>query len=69
MARCNKMLIILQNPPMAGRISDILTNDNNDVVVIVERFQILAMRDEIYNMPVLIRPYSEVTSVMIPVKV
>ncbi|KAJ7126361.1 hypothetical protein C8R46DRAFT_1146707 [Mycena filopes] len=44
---------------ISGRILDILVSANGEALVIVEQFQVLSSRDEIYGMPVLVRKDSE----------
>ncbi|KAJ7697137.1 hypothetical protein B0H17DRAFT_1130453 [Mycena rosella] len=39
---------------ISGRISDILVNSAGVVLVVLERFQVLSSRDEMYGMPVLL---------------
>ncbi|KAJ7284566.1 hypothetical protein C8J57DRAFT_1709000 [Mycena rebaudengoi] len=53
---------------VSGRISEILQGDNSIVVLVVELFQVLSSRDEIYGMPVLVRRDSEITYSIIPAK-
>ncbi|KAJ7724641.1 hypothetical protein B0H16DRAFT_1736581 [Mycena metata] len=46
---------------ISGRISDILVDSANQVLVVLELFQILSARDEKFGMPVLVRRDSEIT--------
>ncbi|KAJ6602500.1 hypothetical protein DFH09DRAFT_1019642 [Mycena vulgaris] len=55
------------NSPISGRISEILIGDSGAVVVL-ELFQVLSTRDELYGMPVLVRRDSEITFRIIPCK-
>jgi hypothetical protein len=57
------------SPLISGRISDILVNPDKGILVILELFQILSSRDEVYGMPVLVRRDSEVTYSIVPAKV
>ncbi|KAJ7479923.1 hypothetical protein FB451DRAFT_1172006 [Mycena latifolia] len=52
----------------SGRISEILVNDAGTAVVILELFQVLSTRDELYGMPVLVRRDDETIFSIIPVK-
>jgi hypothetical protein len=52
-----------------GRISDILVDGAGVVLVVLEPFQVLASRDEMYGMPILVRRDSEVTFLIVPAKV
>ncbi|KAJ7246181.1 hypothetical protein C8J57DRAFT_1678249 [Mycena rebaudengoi] len=56
------------SPLISGRISDILVNPDKGILVILELFQILSSRDEVYGMPVLVRRDSEVTYSIVPAK-
>ncbi|KAJ7243992.1 hypothetical protein C8J57DRAFT_1452332 [Mycena rebaudengoi] len=56
------------SPLISGRISDILVNPDKGILVILELFQVLSSRDEVYGMPVLVRRDSEVTYSIIPAK-
>ncbi|KAJ7773784.1 hypothetical protein B0H14DRAFT_2538938 [Mycena olivaceomarginata] len=51
-----------------GRISDILVDGAGVVLVVLEPFQVLASRDEMYGMPILVRRDSEVTFLIVPAK-
>ncbi|KAJ7281324.1 hypothetical protein C8J57DRAFT_1433345 [Mycena rebaudengoi] len=53
---------------LTGRISDILMDPSRGILVVLELFQILSSRDEIYGMPALVRRDSEVTFVIVPAK-
>jgi len=55
--------------PISGRISDILIDPAGVILVVLELFQILSSRDEVYGMPVLVRRDSEVTFSIVPAKV
>ncbi|KAJ7032262.1 hypothetical protein C8F04DRAFT_1211182 [Mycena alexandri] len=44
---------------ISGRISDILVDAGDKVLVVLELFQVLSARDEIFGMPVLVRRDSE----------
>ncbi|KAJ7202961.1 hypothetical protein C8J57DRAFT_1735527 [Mycena rebaudengoi] len=50
-----------------GRVSDILV-DSRGVLVVLEQFQVLSSRDDIYGMPILVRPYDEVKFSIVPAK-
>lgn len=55
---------------MTGRIIEILANDTQtSAVVVVDIFQVTAERHEIFDMPVLVRRYSERESQIICAKV
>ncbi|KAJ7277334.1 hypothetical protein C8J57DRAFT_1060971, partial [Mycena rebaudengoi] len=43
------------NSTVSGRISDILQGTDSSVLVVLELFQVLSARDELYGMPVLVR--------------
>ncbi|KAF8134135.1 hypothetical protein K438DRAFT_1911731 [Mycena galopus ATCC 62051] len=58
----------LQDTLISGRISDILVDAVGAVVVVLELFQVLKSRDEVYGMPVLVRRDSEVTFLLVPAK-
>ncbi|KAJ7703890.1 hypothetical protein B0H17DRAFT_1157051 [Mycena rosella] len=51
-----------------GRISDILVDSTGVVVLVLEVFQILSCRDEVYGMPVLVRRYAEAEFYIVPAK-
>ncbi|KAJ7140471.1 hypothetical protein C8R43DRAFT_1131421 [Mycena crocata] len=53
---------------ISGRVSDILVDSAAEVLIVLENFQILSSRDEVYGMPVLVRPYSEVLFTIVPAK-
>ncbi|KAK7012526.1 hypothetical protein R3P38DRAFT_3588421 [Favolaschia claudopus] len=53
---------------ISGRISDILVDDSDAAVLVVEMFQILGARDDIFGMPVLVRRDAETTFLIIPAK-
>ncbi|KAJ7474552.1 hypothetical protein B0H11DRAFT_2428920, partial [Mycena galericulata] len=53
---------------ISGRISDILVDSTGVVVAVLEKFQILSCRDEVYGMPVLVRRDSEATYLIVPAK-
>ncbi|KAJ7635602.1 hypothetical protein DFH06DRAFT_1336620 [Mycena polygramma] len=55
------------NSTITGRISEILT-DNATVLVILEQFQVLSVRDDIYGMPVLVRRHGETSFTIITAK-
>ncbi|KAJ7788913.1 hypothetical protein B0H14DRAFT_2536420 [Mycena olivaceomarginata] len=65
---------VFSKSPMAedltipGRISDILVDGAGVVLVVLEPFQVLASRDEMYGMPILVRRDSEVTFLIVPAK-
>jgi hypothetical protein len=40
---------------ITGRVSDILIENNLTVIIVLELFQVLSVRDEHYGMPVLVR--------------
>ncbi|KAJ7805861.1 hypothetical protein B0H14DRAFT_2610933 [Mycena olivaceomarginata] len=42
-------------PKIIGRVSDILIDPTGVVLVVLERFQVLQERDDVYGMPVLVR--------------
>ncbi|KAJ6591419.1 hypothetical protein B0H10DRAFT_2179282 [Mycena sp. CBHHK59/15] len=42
-----------QNSIISGRISEVLLGDDSAVLVVLELFQVLSVRDELYGMPVL----------------
>ncbi|KAF7368443.1 hypothetical protein MVEN_00167300 [Mycena venus] len=48
-----------QELTIPGRIADILVDSSGIVLVVLEVFQVLSSRDEIYGMPVLVRQDSE----------
>ncbi|KAJ7221179.1 hypothetical protein C8J57DRAFT_1594096 [Mycena rebaudengoi] len=50
-----------------GRVSDILV-DSRGVLVVLEQFQVLSSRDDIYGMPILVRPYDEAKFSIVPAK-
>lgn len=54
---------------ISGRISDILVDSANQVLVVLELFQILSARDEKFGMPVLVRRDSEITFSIVVAKV
>ncbi|KAJ6528843.1 hypothetical protein B0H19DRAFT_1083184 [Mycena capillaripes] len=58
----------VQNSTISGRIADILANDVGEVLVILELFQVLSSRDEIYGMPVVVRRDSEEIFSIVPGK-
>ncbi|KAJ6556089.1 hypothetical protein B0H19DRAFT_1210733 [Mycena capillaripes] len=53
---------------ITGRISDILIDTAGVVLVVLERFQVLANRDKLYGMPVLVRRDGEVAFSIVPAK-
>ncbi|KAF7335904.1 hypothetical protein MSAN_02327500 [Mycena sanguinolenta] len=53
---------------ITGRISDILVDTAGVVLVVLEQFQVLSERDELYGMPVLVRRDGEVTFSIVPAK-
>ncbi|KAJ7829031.1 hypothetical protein B0H14DRAFT_3718234 [Mycena olivaceomarginata] len=53
-------------PKITGRISDILVDPAGVVLVVLERFQVLKERDELYGMPVLVRRDGETTFCIVP---
>ncbi|KAJ7162515.1 hypothetical protein C8R46DRAFT_1283536, partial [Mycena filopes] len=53
---------------MSGRISDILVDSREQVLVVLELFRVLSVRDEIFGMPVLVRRDSEITFSIVPAK-
>ncbi|KAF7378116.1 hypothetical protein MSAN_00235900 [Mycena sanguinolenta] len=59
---------ITQNSTVPGRITDILVNGSGVILVVLEVFQVLASRDEIYGVPVLVRRDSEETLIIAPGK-
>ncbi|KAJ7821064.1 hypothetical protein B0H13DRAFT_1920973 [Mycena leptocephala] len=44
-----------QTSMITGRVSDILIENNLTVIIVLELFQVLSVRDEHYGMPVLVR--------------
>ncbi|KAJ7693775.1 hypothetical protein B0H16DRAFT_1848276 [Mycena metata] len=56
------------NSIISGRISDILVDPGDEVLVVLELFQVLSARDEIFGMPVLVRRNSEVSFSIVPAK-
>lgn len=56
-------------PKITGRISDMLVDPAGVVLVILERFQVLGERDELYGMPILVRRDGETTFCIVPAKV
>ncbi|KAJ6579420.1 hypothetical protein B0H10DRAFT_1835571 [Mycena sp. CBHHK59/15] len=57
-----------QSATISGRISEILINNAAAGVVVVEVFQVLSVRDDIYGMPVLVRRDDETTFMILPAK-
>ncbi|KAJ7869537.1 hypothetical protein B0H14DRAFT_3132299 [Mycena olivaceomarginata] len=55
-------------PKITGRISDMLVDPAGVVLVVLERFQVLGERDELYGMPVLVRRDGETTFCIVPAK-
>ncbi|KAJ7471635.1 hypothetical protein B0H11DRAFT_1867347 [Mycena galericulata] len=53
---------------ISGRISDILQNNDSVVLVVLELFQISSQRDELYGMPVSVRPDSQTCFSILPAK-
>ncbi|KAJ7502054.1 hypothetical protein B0H11DRAFT_1855007 [Mycena galericulata] len=53
---------------ISGRISDILQNNDSVVLVVLELFQISSQRDELYGMPVAVRPDSQTCFSILPAK-
>lgn len=51
----------IKEATICGRVSDILQDVNGVVLVVLENFQVLSSRDEVYGMPVLVRRDSETT--------
>ncbi|KAJ7766095.1 hypothetical protein B0H16DRAFT_1793006, partial [Mycena metata] len=51
---------------ISGRITDILVDSGQQVLVVLELFQVLSARDEIFGMPVLVRRDSEVIFSIVP---
>ncbi|KAF7367987.1 hypothetical protein MSAN_00864400 [Mycena sanguinolenta] len=60
--------LIPDNSKFTGRISDILVDTAGVVLVVLERFQVLGERDELYGMPALVRRDGEVTFSIVPAK-
>ncbi|KAJ7767878.1 hypothetical protein DFH07DRAFT_866840 [Mycena maculata] len=56
------------NCTISGRISEILANSSANPVVVLEAFQVLSVRDDIYGMPVLVRRDGEKLFNIIPAK-
>ncbi|KAJ7250963.1 hypothetical protein C8J57DRAFT_1437578 [Mycena rebaudengoi] len=56
---------VFAKSPMA---EDILMDPSRGILVVLELFQFLSSRDEIYGIPVLVRRDSEVTFVIVPAK-
>ncbi|KAJ7693871.1 hypothetical protein B0H17DRAFT_1132256 [Mycena rosella] len=54
--------------PISGRISDILANTTGMVLIVLDLFQVLSSRDEVYGMPVLERRHAEVQFSIFPAK-
>ncbi|KAJ7143643.1 hypothetical protein C8R46DRAFT_1012076 [Mycena filopes] len=59
---------IVANSTISGRISDMLSNDGGLTIVVVETFQVLNTRDDVFGMPVLVRRDGETTYAIIPAK-
>ncbi|KAJ7795671.1 hypothetical protein B0H14DRAFT_3114648 [Mycena olivaceomarginata] len=57
-----------EDSTIPGRISDILVDGAGIVLVVLEPFQVLTSRDEMYGMPILVRRDSEVTFSIVPAK-
>ncbi|KAJ6542998.1 hypothetical protein B0H19DRAFT_1311111 [Mycena capillaripes] len=57
-----------QDSTIPGRITDILVDSNGTVLVVLEVFQVLSSRDEIYGVPVLVRRDSEEIFSILPAK-
>ncbi|KAF8214161.1 hypothetical protein K438DRAFT_2009234 [Mycena galopus ATCC 62051] len=57
-----------QNSMIPGRITDILVDGNGVVLVVLEVFQVLSDRDEIYGVPVHVHRDSEETFSIVPSK-
>ncbi|KAJ7349930.1 hypothetical protein DFH08DRAFT_913873 [Mycena albidolilacea] len=55
-------------PKIIGRVSDILIDPTGIVLVVLEKFQFLRERDDVYGMPVLIRRDREVKFSIVPAK-
>ncbi|KAJ7143259.1 hypothetical protein C8R46DRAFT_1167848 [Mycena filopes] len=53
----------------SGRISEVLVDNTGRVVVVLERFQVLSVRDAKFGMPILVRRDGETTYSMIPGKI
>ncbi|KAJ7866405.1 hypothetical protein B0H14DRAFT_2504339 [Mycena olivaceomarginata] len=62
------MAEFIQDSTIPGRISDILVDGAGIVLVVLEPFQVLTSRDEMYGMPILVRRDSEVTFSIVPAK-
>ncbi|KAJ6551835.1 hypothetical protein B0H19DRAFT_1297712 [Mycena capillaripes] len=56
------------NSTIIGRISDILLGERSEVLVVLEIFQVLSVRDPRVGMPVLVRRDSEITFSILPAK-
>ncbi|KAJ7661125.1 hypothetical protein B0H17DRAFT_1163038 [Mycena rosella] len=54
--------------PISGRISDILADTTGMVLIVLDLFQVLSSRDEVYGMPVLERRHAEVQFSIVPAK-
>ncbi|KAJ6615957.1 hypothetical protein B0H10DRAFT_2164767 [Mycena sp. CBHHK59/15] len=53
---------------VTGRVSEILIDKTATVVLVLELFQVLSVRDNIYGMPVMVRRDGETTFSIIPAK-
>ncbi|KAK7027218.1 hypothetical protein R3P38DRAFT_2623909 [Favolaschia claudopus] len=53
---------------ISGRISEILAGITGSPIVVLEAFQVLSVRDEVYGMPVLVRRDGEITFSILPAK-
>jgi hypothetical protein len=66
---CSESYNCQDAPKIIGRVSDILIDPTGVVLVVLERFQVLRERDDVYGMPVLVRRDGEVTFSIVPAKV
>ncbi|KAJ6623228.1 hypothetical protein B0H10DRAFT_1786753 [Mycena sp. CBHHK59/15] len=64
----SKLMQNFQNCTITGRISEILTDHAATVLVVLELFQVLSVRDAIYGMPVLVRRHGETSFTIIGAK-